>query len=54
MVHPNVLRDAGYDPEHVTGWAFGVGIERIAMVRHDIDDIRVFFENDPVVLAQLA
>jgi phenylalanyl-tRNA synthetase alpha chain len=37
-------------PKHVTGWAFGVGIERIAMVRHEIDDIRVLFENDPVVL----
>ena len=54
MVHPNVLRESGYDPERVTGWAFGVGIERIAMVRHDIDDIRVLFENDPRVLARLA
>jgi len=53
MVHPQVLRESGYDPELVTGWAFGVGIERIAMVRHDIDDIRVLFENDPRVLAQL-
>jgi phenylalanyl-tRNA synthetase alpha chain len=54
MVHPAVLRESGYDPEAVTGWAFGVGIERIAMVRHDIDDIRVLFENDPRVLEQLA
>jgi phenylalanyl-tRNA synthetase alpha chain len=54
MVHPQVLRESGYDPEHVSGWAFGVGIERIAMVRHDIDDIRVLFENDPRVLAQLS
>ncbi len=54
MVHPNVLREANYDPERVTGWAFGVGIERIAMVRQDIDDIRVLFENDPHVLARLA
>jgi len=54
MVHPQVLRESGYDPERVTGWAFGVGIERIAMVRHDIDDIRVLFENDPRVLAQLS
>jgi phenylalanyl-tRNA synthetase alpha chain len=54
MVHPAVLREAGYDPQAVTGWAFGVGIERIAMVRQDIDDIRVLFENDPRVLAQLA
>ena len=54
MVHPQVLRESGYDPEVQTGWAFGVGIERIAMVRHDIDDIRVLFENDPRVLARLA
>ncbi|MDQ2908470.1 MAG: phenylalanine--tRNA ligase subunit alpha [Candidatus Eremiobacteraeota bacterium] len=53
MVHPDVLRGAGYDPVQVSGWAFGIGIERIAMVRHDIDDIRVLFENDPRVLAQL-
>jgi phenylalanyl-tRNA synthetase alpha chain len=54
MVHPAVLRESGYDPESVSGWAFGVGIERIAMVRHDIDDIRVLFENDPRTLEQLA
>ncbi|MBD5655169.1 MAG: phenylalanine--tRNA ligase subunit alpha [Candidatus Eremiobacteraeota bacterium] len=54
MVHPVVLREAGYDPDAVTGWAFGMGLERIAMVRQDIDDIRVLFENDPRVLAQLA
>lgn len=54
MVHPDVLREAGYDPHIVTGWAFGVGPERIAMVRHGIDDIRVLFENDPRVLAELA
>ncbi len=53
MVHPDVLRNAGYDPQHVSGWAFGIGIERIAMVRHDIDDIRVLFENDPRMLAAL-
>lgn len=54
MVHPGVLRESGYDPSAVTGWAFGVGIERIAMVRQDIDDIRALFENDSRVLAQLA
>jgi phenylalanyl-tRNA synthetase alpha chain len=54
MVHPDVLRESGYDPQAVTGWAFGVGIERIAMVRQDLDDIRVLFENDPRVLASLA
>ncbi|MGH7756498.1 MAG: phenylalanine--tRNA ligase subunit alpha [Vulcanimicrobiaceae bacterium] len=54
MIHPNVLRSVGYDPGAVAGWAFGIGIERIAMVRYGIDDIRTFFENDPEVLAQLA
>jgi phenylalanyl-tRNA synthetase alpha chain len=54
MVHPDVLRESGYDPEAVSGWAFGVGIERIAMVRQEIDDLRVLFENDPRVLEQLA
>jgi len=54
MVHPDVLRAAGYDPLTLTGWAFGVGIERIAMVRQAIDDIRTLFENDARVLAQLA
>ena len=54
MVHPGVLRESGYDPDVVSGFAFGVGIERIAMVQHDLDDIRVLFENDPKVLAQLA
>lgn len=53
MVHPDVLRNAGYDPTAVQGWAFGIGIDRIAMVRHDVDDIRVLFENDPRVLATL-
>jgi phenylalanyl-tRNA synthetase alpha chain len=54
MVHPNVLRNVGYDPDEVSGWAFGVGLERIAMVRHGIDDIRVFYDNDPAFLEQLA
>jgi phenylalanyl-tRNA synthetase alpha chain len=54
MVHPQVLRESGYDPETVTGWAFGVGIDRIAMVRQEIDDIRVLFENNPRVLEALA
>ncbi len=53
MVHPDVLRNVGYDPAAVSGWAFGIGIERIVMVRHGIDDIRVLFENDPRVLAEL-
>ncbi|TAM61396.1 phenylalanine--tRNA ligase subunit alpha [bacterium] len=52
MVHPNVFREVGYDPERVTGWAFGLGPERIAMVRHGIDDIRTFVENEPAFLEQ--
>jgi len=54
MVHPRVLRSARYDPDVYTGWAFGLGIERIAMVRHGIDDIRLFTENDPAFLEQFA
>lgn len=54
MVHPHVLRAAGYDPEVYSGWAFGLGIERIAMVRHGIDDIRLFTENDLNFLEQFA
>jgi phenylalanyl-tRNA synthetase alpha chain len=54
MVHPNVLRAGGYDPEKYSGWAFGLGLERIAMLRHGIDDIRLFSENDPAFLAQFA
>lgn len=54
MVHPNVLRKMDYDPDVYSGWAFGFGVERIAIVRYDIDDIRRFYENDPDFLAQLA
>lgn len=54
MVHPSVLRETGADPEHQVGWAFGLGVERIAMVRHGIHDIRLFFENDPDFLERLA
>lgn len=46
MVHPNVLRNCGYDPNKCTGFAFGFGIERIAMIKYGIDDIRVFYTND--------
>ena len=52
MVHPNVLRNVGYDPEEVTGWAFGMGVERVAMLKYGIDDIRLFFDNDLRFLAQ--
>jgi phenylalanyl-tRNA synthetase alpha chain len=54
MVHPNVLRNMEYDPDVYSGWAFGFGIERMALVRYDIDDIRRFYENDPDFLHQLA
>jgi phenylalanyl-tRNA synthetase alpha chain len=52
MVDPHVLRAVGYDPEEVTGLAFGVGIERICMGRHGIDDIREFYRNDVRFLEQ--
>ena len=54
MVHPQVLRNVGYDPEEVTGWAFGMGVERIAMLKYGVDDIRLFFENDMRFLRQFA
>jgi phenylalanyl-tRNA synthetase alpha chain len=54
MVHPNVLQAVRYDPRQISGWAFGIGIERVAMKRYDIDDIRTFVENDPSVLEQFA
>jgi phenylalanyl-tRNA synthetase alpha chain len=52
MVHPNVLRNVGYDPEDVTGWAFGMGIERIAMLKHGVSDLRLFYDNDVRFLEQ--
>ena len=52
MVHPNVFEHAGYDPEAVTGFAFGMGIERMAMLRHGINDLRLFLENDIRFLSQ--
>ena len=52
MVHPQVLRNVGYDPEAVTGFAFGLGVERIAMLRYGIDDIRLLYENDLRFLGQ--
>lgn len=53
MVHPQVFENVGYDPEAWTGWAFGFGIERIAMIRYGINDIRLFYENDLRFLRQL-
>jgi len=52
MVHPQVFENVGYDPEVWSGWAFGFGIERIAMLRYGIDDIRLFYENDVRFLRQ--
>ena len=46
MVHPNVLKMAGYDPKEYSGFAFGVGIERVAMLRYGIDDIRRIYQGD--------
>ena len=52
MVHPEILANAGYDPERYTGFAFGMGVERIAMLRHGVDDIRHFYSNDLRFLRQ--
>lgn len=46
MVHPNVFEAVGYDPEKYTGYAFGMGIDRVAMLKYGVNDIRLFFEND--------
>ena len=54
MVHPRVLENAGIDAEKYTGYAFGMGVERFAMLRHGIDDIRLLFENDLRFLRQFA
>ncbi len=54
MVHPNVLRNIGIDPEKYTGYAFGLGVERFAMLRYQVDDLRSFFENDVRFLRQFA
>jgi phenylalanyl-tRNA synthetase alpha chain len=52
MVHPNVFRSSGVDPEQWTGYAFGMGIERLAMLRYGVNDLRLFFENDLRFLRQ--
>jgi phenylalanyl-tRNA synthetase alpha chain len=52
MVHPNVFKAVGYDPDEYTGFAFGLGIDRIAMLRYGIDDIRLLYENDLRFLQQ--
>ena len=52
MVHPNVFRSAGIDPEQYQGFAFGMGVERLAMLRYGVNDLRLFFDNDLRFLAQ--
>ena len=52
MVHPNVLRNVDIDPEAFTGYAFGMGVERLAMLRYGVDDLRLFFDNDLQFLQQ--
>ena len=52
MVHPRVFEMSGYDPEQVTGFAFGMGVERIAMLKYGIDDLRMFYVNDMRMLKQ--
>jgi phenylalanyl-tRNA synthetase alpha chain len=52
MVHPNVFRAVGVDPEKYSGYAFGMGIDRVAMLKYGVDDIRLFFENDMRFLNQ--
>ncbi|MFK8012925.1 MAG: phenylalanine--tRNA ligase subunit alpha [Marinicellaceae bacterium] len=52
MVHPNVLKSGGIDPEKYTGFAFGLGVERFAMLRYGVKDLRQFFENDITFLKQ--
>ncbi|GAM58771.1 phenylalanyl-tRNA synthetase alpha chain [Vibrio ishigakensis] len=52
MVHPNVLRAVGIDPEQYQGFAFGMGVERLTMLRYGVTDLRAFFENDLRFLKQ--
>ena len=54
MVHPSVLKSCGIDPERYTGFAFGLGVERFAMLRYGVNDLRAFFENDVRFLKQFA
>jgi phenylalanyl-tRNA synthetase alpha chain len=54
MVDPEVYRFVGIDPEKVTGFAFGLGVERVAMLKYSIDDIRLFYDSDLRFLSQFA
>ena len=52
MVHPKVFESSGIDPEEYSGFAFGLGVERLAMLRYGVNDLRMFFENDLRFLKQ--
>jgi phenylalanyl-tRNA synthetase alpha chain len=52
MIHPSVLQNGGVDPETYSGFAFGIGLDRITMRRYGIDDLRLLFENDLRFLSQ--
>ena len=52
MVHPAVFEAVGYDPERYTGWAFGLGIDRVALLKYRVEDIRLFYDNDLRLLEQ--
>ena len=52
MVHPNVLKNVNIDPEKYTGFAFGIGLDRFAMLRYNVNDLRLFFDNDLNFLKQ--
>jgi len=52
MIHPNVLRAGGYDPEAVRGFAFGMGTDRLALLRFGLADLRLFYDNDLRFLSQ--
>ena len=52
MVHPKVLKDCGIDPEVYSGFAFGIGLERITLLKYEIDDMRLLYENDVRFLNQ--
>ena len=52
MVHPHVFKKVGIDAEKYTGFAFGLGIERLTMLRYGVDDLRLFFDNDLIFLEQ--
>jgi phenylalanyl-tRNA synthetase alpha chain len=54
MVHPNVLTAGEYDPEQVQGFAWGIGVDRWAMIRHGVTDIRLFVDNDVRFLASFS